>query len=122
MDLKTGTAFARIEGTDGTITIEGSTASAPVSFIVSPKTARSEKGEVTGTLLGASGGKKHEYDEPGMGFYWEVDAVALDIATGRTENGTMPLSEKLRVIKLMDSVRSQEGAKFPQEVVALTDM
>lgn len=118
MDLKTGTAFARIEGTDGTITIEGSTASAPASFTVWPKTTGSEKGEVTGNLLEASGGKKHVYNEPGMGFYWEADAVALDIAAGRTEDGTMPLSETLRVIKLMDSVRSQGGAKFPQEAVA----
>lgn len=41
--------------------------------------------------------------------------MALDIANGRTENGTMPLEESLRIMKLMDGIRKQGGLMYPQD-------
>lgn len=50
----------------------------------------------------------------GKGFYWEADAVAVDIAAGRRENrDIMPWSETVRVMEIMDEVRRQGGARFP---------
>ncbi|KAJ0144706.1 Uncharacterized protein HZ326_12565 [Fusarium oxysporum f. sp. albedinis] len=49
------------------------------------------------------------------GFYWEADAVALDIAAGKVENDTMPWAETIRVMEIMDEVRRQGGARFPQD-------
>jgi hypothetical protein len=46
---------------------------------------------------------------------WEADAVALDIANGRTENGIMPVMESLRIMKLMDGIRRQGGLVYPQD-------
>jgi len=46
---------------------------------------------------------------------WEADAVALDIANGRTENGIMPVEESLRIMKLMDGIRRQGGLVYPQD-------
>lgn len=46
---------------------------------------------------------------------WEADAVALDIANGLKENGTMPVEESLRIMKLMDGIRRQGGLVYPQD-------
>ena len=51
----------------------------------------------------------------GRGFFWEADAVAADVVAGRKENAVMPLAETVRVMKVMDSIRKQGGAKFPQD-------
>lgn len=99
--VKTPEAFCRIEGTEGYIVVEG-VAAAPASFTVF-------KGEDT------EGGKKYEFERPGRGFYWEADAVALDIAAGKVESDVMPWAETVRVLEIMDEVRRQGGAKFPQD-------
>ncbi|KAI1478899.1 NAD(P)-binding protein [Daldinia eschscholtzii] len=62
--------------------------------------------------------KKYEFERPGRGFYWEADAVALDIAAGRVQNQIMPWAETVRVLELLDEIRRQGGAKFPQDEVA----
>ncbi|CAJ0548671.1 Ff.00g022840.m01.CDS01 [Fusarium sp. VM40] len=98
--VKTPEAFCRIEGTKGHIVVEG-VAAAPASFTV-------YKGEDTE-------GKKFEFERPGRGFYWEADAVALDIAAGKVESDVMPWAETVRVLEIMDEVRRQGGAKFPQD-------
>lgn len=97
---KTPVAFCRIEGKDGAVVVEGGAASIPGSFTVYP-----DEGEP----------KKYDFEKPGRGFYYEADAVALDIAAGRKENGVMPWSETIRVLEMLDEVRRQGGAKFPQE-------
>ncbi|KAF4342398.1 dimeric dihydrodiol dehydrogenase [Fusarium beomiforme] len=99
--VKTPNAFCRIEGTEGHIIVEGDAASVPGSFTVYKD--------------GETEGKKYEFEKPGRGFYWEADAVALDIAAGKVENDTMPWAETIRVMEIMDEVRRQGGAKFPQD-------
>ena len=99
-------AFARIEGANGVIRIEGPAASVPERFVATLGDGDAEgKGEE----------KVYEFDKPGQGFYYEADAVALDIAAGRTENEIMPHAETLRLLGIMDGVRKRDGAVFPQD-------
>lgn len=93
--------FCRIEGTKGTLVVEGIAASAPSSFTVN---------------LEGQEPKTYEFEKPGFGFYFEADAVALDIAAGRKENATMPWAETIRVMEILDEVRRQGGAVFPNEL------
>ena len=63
-------------------------------------------------------GKEDEgpiFEKPGRGPYYEPDAVAIDIAAGRTESDTMLLAETSRMMKLMDGIRLRGGARFPQD-------
>ena len=120
-EFKTDRDFARIEGTEGHIILNGIAASVPSSFTIHPKVASSVNGDVAG-VNGAKAPPKTQtfsFDEirpaDGKGFFWEADAVALDIAAGRLENSTMPHSETLRVMKILDEVRRQGGARFPQD-------
>lgn len=103
---RTPNVFCRIEGTKGFITVEGESASIPSAFTVHPKIQDDRQ-----TLPG----KRFEFDIPGFGLYWEADAVAVDIAAGRTENSVMPWEETLRIMDLMDEARRQGGARFPQD-------
>lgn len=103
--------FARIEGTNGSIIIFGVAASMPTGFrIVSgPQPGFGEADtRIERTYL-------VEKPEGTMGFFWEADAVAADIANGRTENATMPLDESLRMMRLMDQIRRQGGLLYPQD-------
>lgn len=97
---KTPPAFCRIEGAAGAVVVEGAAASIPSFFTVYPDDGQPER---------------YDFEKPGRGFYYEADAVALDIAAGRKENAVMPWSETIRVLEILDEVRRQGGAKFPQE-------
>lgn len=59
--------------------------------------------------------QKFDFEKPGRGFYFEADAVALDIAAGRSQNNLMPWEETLRIMELLDEIRRQGGARFPQD-------
>lgn len=91
--------FARIEGSKGHITVSGSSASSPQSFTFYPKDGGKEE--------------KYEFEKPGMGFWWEADAVAVALRDGETQDETMPWAETLRVMRIMDGVRRRGGARFP---------
>lgn len=97
---KTPAAFCRIEGSRGTVVVEGFTGSVPAFFTV----------HQTGQEA-----KKYEFEQPGKGFYWEADAVAADIAARKTQSSVMPWSETMRVLRVLDEVRRQGGARFPQD-------
>ncbi|KAM5345648.1 hypothetical protein ACJ41O_011509 [Fusarium nematophilum] len=101
VSVKTPAGFCRIEGRGGHIVVEGFAASVPQSFTVYTE----EQPE----------GKKYEFERPGKGFYWEADAVATDIAAGKTESDVMPWAETVRVLEILDEVRRQGGATFPQD-------
>ncbi|SPO03572.1 related to dimeric dihydrodiol dehydrogenase [Cephalotrichum gorgonifer] len=101
-NARTARNFCRIEGTKGIVVVEGDAASVPGFFTV--------------YLDGSEEGKKYDFEKPGRGFYWEADAVALDINVGRKQNeDTMPWVETIRVLEILDEVRRQGGARFPQE-------
>lgn len=57
------------------------------------------------------------YERPKLitGFEYEVAAAAKAISEGRTECGEMPHSETLRVMDIMDGLRSEWGIKYPFE-------
>lgn len=96
---KTARTFCRIEGSEGCIEISGLAASIPSQL----KIVKGGKEEVS------------EYNHPGLGFHFEADAVALDIAAGRLENGIMPPAESVRMMKQMDSIRKLGGLVYPQD-------
>lgn len=104
MQAKTDPTFARIEGSDGLILIEGIAAPAPSKFTVIPKDSKLKP-------------KEYDFSHTGFGFYYEADAVAHDIRDGKMENDTMPWSETLRVLELMDAIRQRGGALFPQDAL-----
>jgi len=100
--VKSQPSFARIEGSKGTLYVDGEATSVPQSLRFVPK-GSDEKEQV------------FEFDKPGSGFYFEADAVALDIQAGRTENAVMPWAETIRVLEILDGVRRDNGVVFPQE-------
>ncbi|KAI1385481.1 NAD(P)-binding protein [Hypoxylon trugodes] len=101
--VKTKPVFCTIQGSQGYVDIEGFT-SAPQFFTV--------------YSLKDGSSKKYKFERPGRGFYWEADAVALDITARRVQNDIMPWAETLRVLGILDEIRRQGGAKFPQDAIA----
>ncbi|KAH7169468.1 dimeric dihydrodiol dehydrogenase [Fusarium sp. MPI-SDFR-AT-0072] len=114
--FKTPSVFCRIEGTEGYITVHGPGTSNPAGFSIYTKRAAPVAGDPSGDGADAYI-KMHSYDfeEPGQGFYWEADAVALDLGMRRCESFIMPHAETLRVLEILDEVRRQGGARFPQD-------
>ena len=108
--------FARVvdEGTQGYIIVEGIAASSPDTFIVYSKNSGFAKGNVSGMTVKPNG-EVFKFDRAGMGFYWEADAVAVDIVEGKRESAIMPHAETLRLMKIMDEIRRQGGVRFPQD-------
>jgi len=49
------------------------------------------------------------YEHEGMGFYFEADAVAEDIQSGKKENEVVLLKETARVMKMMDGIMGFGG-------------
>jgi predicted dehydrogenase len=94
-----GDTFARIHGSNGYMVVHGTTASSPHSIVFYPKDGGSEE--------------RYDFPKPGRGFWWEADAVAHDLAAGRKQNATMPWAETMRMMKIMDMVRQNSGARFP---------
>ncbi|KAK7424848.1 hypothetical protein QQZ08_008478 [Neonectria magnoliae] len=95
--------FGRIEGKKGTITLYTKLGpSCPTSFRV--KIGKREEEDFN-----------FEHPEGTFGFIYEADAIAQDIFAGRTESERMPLAETLRVMRLMDQVRAQNGLVYPQD-------
>jgi predicted dehydrogenase len=115
LEAKSDESFCRIEGTEGSILVRGVAASAPKGFTVFPKVDGSQKGDVSELVEEQKTRREHRFEFDGMGFHFEADAVAMDVLAGRKENATMPHSETLRVMKIMDMVRRQGGASFPQD-------
>lgn len=100
MRYKSAPEFCRIEGDKGTVLIGGAAAAKPGYLIVKMK------GEEE---------KRTDFDVPGWGFYFEADAIAEDLRNGRKEDVRIPLAESLRVMKLMDSIRAQNGLRYQQD-------
>lgn len=117
---KTDDVFARVEGTRGTLFLSGDAGSMPNKITVSQKPLDAGK-DMGDKKAGCSDVSKHErtlkFEEDcgGRGFYYEADAVALDISAGRKESEIMPLDETLRVMQILDEIRVQGGGRFPQD-------
>lgn len=100
MRNKSAPEFCRIEGDKGTILVGGVAASKP-GFLTLRVNGEEEE--------------KIEFEVPGFGFYFEADAVAADLRNGRKENDIIPLQESLRLMKLMDGIRIQNGMRYKQD-------
>lgn len=103
---KSSEDFARIEGSEGTITIFGIAASCPSGFRISR--TGSDETQIEQVF-------KFDHPPGTVGFFYEADAVAIDVINGRKESGTMPLDETLRMLRLMDSIRADGGLVYPQD-------
>jgi predicted dehydrogenase len=101
--------FCRIEGTEGYVLLGGPYASSPTEFSVWRNRGTGNGIRQAGPVL------EKKYEDVGFGLYREADAVALDIAAARRENEIMPHAETLRVMRMMDEIRRQGGAMFPQD-------
>jgi predicted dehydrogenase len=100
MSITSSSSFCRIEGSNGFVIVDGPAASVPQSFTVHVHTQDPVK---------------YEFEAPGRGYYWEADAVALDIAANKKENYVMPLAETVRIMSLMDEIKRQGGATLSFE-------
>jgi len=62
-------------------------------------------------------GRRDTIDLPfeSTGYGYEAIEVMNCIDSGRTESSIMPLSESLRIMQLMDSIRKEWGLKYPGE-------
>jgi len=104
---RTAETFCRIEGSKGVIEISGPAASVPRKITIKRSDAEGKQTEKDDV---------REFEpEAGVGFMWEADAVALDVAAGRKENAIMPVGESLRMMRLMDEIRRIGGLKYPQD-------
>ncbi len=92
--------FLRVEGSKGVITISGPGCSVP----------RKVKIQIDGEEE-----REVKYENEGMGFYFEADAVAKDILEGKKESAIIPLAETLRMMRVMDDIRKQGGVEYPQD-------
>lgn len=112
-EAKTDRSFCRIEGTTGVIKVEGQAASHPVAFSI----WRRAGPDVGDAIAFDKPVETFRFDHPPghMGYYYEADAVAVDISEGKLENARMPHAETIRVMKILDEIRRQGGAHFPQE-------
>jgi dihydrodiol dehydrogenase / D-xylose 1-dehydrogenase (NADP) len=109
---ETSRDFCTIEGSEGTITIYGLAASVPSGFRIKRK--RAEK-DTPAKVANYDAEEDVKFEHAGVGYHFEADAVAIDIAADRTENTTMPLHETLRMMSLMDGIRKACGLVYPQE-------
>lgn len=104
------TTTLNFKGSEGTITISGISPSCPGKFTI---------------VMAASSADEKPAEEvfefktpPGtFGFIYEADAVALDIAAGRTGSDVMPLDETLRMMRLMDGIRKENGLIYTQDSI-----
>ena len=64
-----------------------------------------------------AGGKDETIDLPmeGNGYNYEAEEVGHCLAAGKSESDVMPLDETLRVMGLLDEIRSQWGLRYPME-------
>jgi predicted dehydrogenase len=102
--------IARIDGTNGSVEVEGPVASVPIAFTVYPKV----EGDPNNTIQKPKG-KRYEFEDSnvGQGFVWEADNTAVDIAEGRKESQHMPWRETVRVMEVLDEIRRQGGTVYP---------
>jgi dihydrodiol dehydrogenase / D-xylose 1-dehydrogenase (NADP) len=92
--------FLRVEGSKGSIFVSGPGCSLP----------RKVRIEVKGEASREVG-----YEHEGMGFYFEADAMAMDVLDGGKESAVVPLQESVRMMGVMDEIRKQGGVVYPQD-------
>lgn len=56
-----------------------------------------------------------EFEEPPVGFVYQVDEVTRCLRAGRTESEVLPLDESLDIMGTMDALRAPWGVRYPTE-------
>lgn len=93
------TEFARIAGEKGSISIGGRAASNPALLVLRLKGQEEER---------------LDFPKEGVakGFFYEADAMAEDLRSGRKESAVMPLKESLRMMSVMDTIQEGEWVEI----------
>lgn len=95
------TAAIRIQGTEGEIQVLGP-AFQPTGYKL---VLKSKPGEVEVVDCPIPGG---------TGMAWEADECAKCLRDGKKESATMPLSESIAIMEVMDEALRQGGVKYPE--------
>jgi hypothetical protein len=69
-------------------------------------------------VTSAADGRRLTYTEPQIGhdaLYFEAAEVARCVAAGRLDSPIRPLADSIRTLRILDEIRSQIGAAFPDE-------
>jgi predicted dehydrogenase len=59
---------------------------------------------------------RHVFSIPGIGMFWEADAIARDIRDGKIEDERCNLAESYALMEVMDEIRKQGGLRFPDRI------
>lgn len=102
---KTPDDFLRVDCEKGTVVISGPGSSIPIKYRIEYK----EEGKENLVKDFPA------FNENGWGFFYEADAVALDIAAGKIQSDIMPWAETVLVLETMDEIRKQGGVIYPQD-------
>ncbi|EAS37166.3 dimeric dihydrodiol dehydrogenase [Coccidioides immitis RS] len=98
----------RIQGTNGEIQVYGDPYH-PKRYKIIPR-------KIVGQLVKAVKQVDAVFPGNGRGMYWEADEVARCLRDGKLESETMPLSESLVIMEVMDEVRRQGGLAYPEKI------
>jgi len=60
--------------------------------------------------------KKFPIPGGGYGMFWEADGAARALRDGKLESETIPLSESLMIMEVMDQVRRDNNFKYPESI------
>ncbi|KAK4570468.1 hypothetical protein LTR86_002548 [Recurvomyces mirabilis] len=74
-------------------------------------------GKGSGWKNGFGGGWQEE--GVGQGMFWEADECAFALKEGRKEGKYESLQESLEIMRVMDTVREQNGMKLPEKIETL---
>lgn len=114
----TSGAPIRIQGTHGEIQVFGPTFR-PIKYRLIPK-LDTKTGKPVGPLMEVKD-VEHTIPGPGTengghGMYWEADEAARCLRDGKQQSATMDWEETIVIMEVMDTVRQQNGIKYPESI------
>lgn len=112
-------AVVRIQGDEGDVTVQWPPFR-PQSFTIYKKPRPSGPGEAKFPTKSVAGDKR-TFDIPGEGMFWEADECARCIRDGKQESDRMPWKETIATMTIMDTARSQNDFKYPEELERVTE-
>lgn len=101
-------AAIRVQGTKGEIAVF------PMAFRPTKYhlIGRAEKGEAPKV-------EEFVHDIPGHGMFWEADEAGRCLRDGKSQSESMPWSESIAIMEVMDEVRKQGNLVYPEAIESL---
>jgi predicted dehydrogenase len=110
--LYTGGPAIRIQGSGGEIQVTGP-AYRPLEYKVIKK-SEPGKVEVVDCPIPQDPGR----DDWGQGMFWEADECARCIRDGKKESATLPWSESIVIMEVMEETLKQGGVTYPELITS----